>query len=335
MTRILTQAQVRELLPMEVCMDLMASVLQELARGAASNPLRRGMLLDGRRGLLAMMPGETLEPPTVGLKVIGMLHANAGGELDTHQGLVALFDPATGAPRAVLEGSAITAVRTAAVSGVATRALAREDAGDLALLGSGVQASQHLAAMVVARELRRVRVWSPTPARRAAFAERESSRHGLEVVAVDTAEAAVRGADLVCTATTACEPVLEGAWLEDGTHVNAAGACMPKARELDSAAVRRARVVVDRMESAWAEAGNLIQPRDAGEITEDHVLGELGDVLTGTLCGREGERDVTLFQSLGLAVQDLAAAYYVVQRAEEQDVGLSVDLTGTVAGNLG
>ena len=330
-TLVLSQSEIRELLPMDACMGLMEDVLQSLDRGEALNPLRWAMRLGPQAkpgSILGMMPGATDDPRTVGLKVVTVMPGNHGTNLDTHQGLVALFDPDTGVPLAILDGSEITATRTAAVSGVATRALARTDAGDLAILGSGVQARTHLAAMAVARDLRRVRVFSPSRQNREAFAERESKRHGMTVEAVGSARDAVEGADLVCTTTSAREPVLMGEWLAPGCHVNAAGACVPKARELDTQAVVRSRLYVDRRESLLNEAGDFLIPRDEGAVGDDHLVGELGALLAGKCTGRRSDDEITLFESLGIAVEDLATAHYLVGRAREAGVGTEVDLGG-------
>ncbi len=327
-TLILTQPEIRALLSMSVCMDLVAAALAGLARGEAKNPLRRGMLLADGRGLLGLMPGSTTSPPTLGLKAVTVFPGNHGGDYDAHQGVVVLFDPKNGVPRAILDASEITAIRTAAASGVATRALAREDAGDLALLGSGVQARTHLEAMLVARRLRRVRVFSPRRGNREAFAARESARHGLRVEPVDSAQAAVEGADLVCTTTSSKEPVLAGRWLAPGCHVNAAGACLKNARELDTEAVRRARLFVDRRESALNEAGDLLIPMAEGLLTAEHIRGELGEVLLGTCAGRTARDEVTLFESLGLAVEDLAAAEYLERVGRARGLGVQVELGG-------
>ena len=327
-TLILTQPEIRALLPMQKCMELVADALASLARGEGQNPLRRGMRLEDGRGLLGMMPGCTHSPATLGLKVVTVFPGNHGSEWDAHQGVVMLFDPEHGVPRAILDASEITAIRTAAASGVATRALARDDAGDLALLGAGVQARTHLEAMLAARPLRRVRVYSPRAESRAAFAARESERHGLRVEAMASARAAVEGADLVCTVTSSREPVLEGRWLAPGCHVNAAGACLPAARELDTEAVRRARVFVDRRESALAEAGDLLIPMKEGAFGEAHIQGELGEVLLGKVPGRRTRDELTLFESLGIAVEDLAAAHYLDRVGRERGVGVLVELGG-------
>ena len=327
-TLVLNQEEVRALLPMDACIDLVAQALEALARGAGTNPLRRGMLLPERAGVLGLMPGHLADPEALGVKVITVVPANRKTGLDTHQGVVLLLDPASGVPRAILDGSEITALRTAAASGLATRLLAPDSAGDLALLGSSVQARTHLAAMRAVRDLRRVRVFSPDAGRREAFCLAESQRHGIEVEPCASAQEAVAGADLVCTVTGSPTPVLEGAWLAPGAHINAAGACAPKERELDDEAVLRARVFVDSREAAWAEAGDLRLPRDRGLLDESHVLAELGEVLTGAHPGRTDAAEITLFESLGIAVEDLVCAHYVWRRACESGVGTPVELGG-------
>ncbi len=327
-TLILTQGEIRSLLPMAKCMELVTGALTSLARGEAHNPLRWGMRLADGRGLLGMMPGATTAPPALGLKVVSVFPGNHGTRYDSHQGVVMLFDTVHGVPEAILDASEITAIRTGAASGVATQALAREDAHDLAILGSGVQARSHLEAMLVARRLSRVRVYSPGREHRETFARRESDRHGLRVEAMDSARAAIEGADIVCTTTSAREPVLEGAWLAEGVHINAAGTCLKSARELDTEAVLRSRLFVDRRESALNEAGDFLIPRSEGALGDEHIQGELGEVLLGKVPGRRKRAEITLFESLGIAVEDLAAAHYLNQTARERGVGVMVELGG-------
>jgi ornithine cyclodeaminase len=263
----------------------------------------------------------------MGLKVVTVMPRNHGTELDAHQGAVMIFETKRGQPLAILDATSVTRIRTGAVSGVATRALAREDAGDLAILGSGTQAISHLAAMACVRKLRRVRVWSREDANARRFAERQA-RLGLKIEVAASAEAAVRDADLICTTTSTREPILHGDWIAAGAHINAVGACFPTTRELDTRAVKRARLFVDRRESALNEAGEFLIPRAEGAITDAHILGELGDVLLGRCIGRTGPSDVTLFKSLGIAVEDLAAAHWAYQRARAEGVGIEIDLGG-------
>lgn len=312
----LGREEVEKLLPMGECIDVMAEALSALARGDALQPLRQVHWLPDRRGLLGVMPGALWdgEDSVLGIKVITVFPGNHASGEETHLGSVLLFEAEMGKPLAILDAAAVTEIRTAAVSALATRLLAREDAGDLALLGSGVQARSHLAALKEVRPLRRVRVWSRHPESARRFAAEESARHGLPVEAAATAREAVEGADLVCTVTSAREPILEGACLAPGAHVNAVGACTAVTRELDTEAILRARIFVDRRESALAEAGDLLIPMRAGEVGEDPIAGELGDVLVGRVPGRQSAREITLFKSLGLAVEDLAAARFVWRR---------------------
>jgi ornithine cyclodeaminase len=325
---IINQAEVRKLLPMDECMDVMADALKTLARGDAILPLRPVMWLPERVGALGMMPSYVGDIQAMGLKVISVFPGNHGTQYDSHQGAVLLFETQHGQLLAIMDASEITAIRTAAVSGVATRLLAREDADDLAIIGSGVQARTHLAAMMHARTIRRARVWSRDSEHAAQFAKRESRRHGIHVEAVPTAQAAVEGASIICTTTSAREPVLKGEWIAPGTHVNAVGSSVPFARELDTAALVKSRLYVDRRESTVNEAGDFLVPRNEGAISDDHILGEIGELLLGKVNGRATDDDITLFKSLGLAVEDLASANHIYKKAIETGIGTAVELGG-------
>jgi ornithine cyclodeaminase len=325
---LVSQREVARLLGMRSCMDAMAEVLRALACGAAILPLRQVLLLPGGEGAFAVMPAALDPPRALGLKTITVFPGNHGTSFDSHQGAVLLFEREHGSLRAIMDASAITAIRTAAVSGVATRLLARPDAGDLALLGTGVQALTHLEAMLEARRLRRVRAWSRQPENVARFAERARRRFGVTVEAATTAQAAVEGADLVCTTTAAREPVLRGEWLAAGAHVNAVGSSRPDARELDATAIARARLYVDRRESALNEAGDFLLARAEGAVTDGHIVAELGEVVLGARPGRATEGEITVFKSLGLAVEDLAAAELIYERAVATGAGAWIELGG-------
>ncbi len=325
-TLVVSQSEVRRLLPMGRCIELMAEALEALGRGEADNPLRWPMVLPEGRGVLGLMPGSMATPASLGLKIVSIFPANHGTAYDSHQGVVILFDPDHGFPTAILDASEITAIRTAAVSGLATRLLARDDAADLAILGSGVQARSHLEAMLEVRDVRRARVWSPTPENRQRFAEAASRRHELPVEAVDSAREAIAGADLVCTVSAAREPILDGAWLAPGAHLNAVGSSTPSARELDTAAVAASSLFVDRRESTLAEAGDFLIPKQEGAIGDDHIRGEIGEVLLGRIDGRTSPGEITLFKSLGLAVEDLQAAHFIVERARAAGMGAEIEI---------
>jgi ornithine cyclodeaminase/alanine dehydrogenase-like protein (mu-crystallin family) len=320
---VINSKQVRDLLPMNECMDAMEGALMALRRGEAINPLRLVTALPEQHGYLITMP--SVVSGAMGVKMISVMPGNHGTPYDSHMGAVMLFETEHGVPLALMEAGAITAIRTAAVSGAATRLLARKDAGDLAILGSGVQAQTHLEAMQVARQLRRVRVWSRNFEHAQAFAERESARIGIAIEAMPTVQAAVAGADLICTTTATREPVLMGEWVADGTHLNVVGASLPTARETDTALMVKARLFVDRRESTLNEAGDFLIPKQEGAIDDNHIQAELGELLLGQARGRHLAEDVTLFKSLGLAIEDLASAQLIYAKAKQQGIGTSVD----------
>ena len=313
--RVIDEDDVRRLLPMGDCIDLMAEALAALDRGEVCNPLRFVIRPEGEASLMGLMPahrgGGT---PLWSLKTLTIFPGNSSRGLDSHQGFVSLFDGQTGAPRAIMNAGGITAVRTAAVSGVATRLLAREDAKTLAILGTGTQGRSHLDAMRAVRDFDRVVSWSASG----------RSLDGAESVA--TAEEAVRDADVICTVTALAEPIVERGWLKDGVHINAVGSSIPTTRELDTATMAAASLFVDRRESTLNEAGDFLFPQREGAIGPEHIRAELGQLLLETAPGRTSPDELTVFKSLGLAVEDLAAAEYVLRRAEEENAGTVVSL---------
>jgi ornithine cyclodeaminase/alanine dehydrogenase-like protein (mu-crystallin family) len=322
---VLSERDVARLLPMAECVEVMAEALAALDRGDMSQPLRFVVRPEDAAGLMGLMPAHRARPePAYGLKAVCVFPGNPARGLDAHQGAVLLFDGETGELRAALNASAITAIRTAAVSAVATRLLAREDARELAILGAGVQARSHLEAMAVARPFERARVWSRTPAHAEALAAEAAAPFPVEAAA--TAEEAVRGADVVCTTTSAREPVLRRAWLASGAHVNAVGSSIPATRELDTETMAAASLFVDRRESTLNESGDFLFAKREGAIGPEHIRAELGELLTGRAEGRTSPDELTVFKSLGLAVEDLAAAEHLVRRAREEGAGTEVEL---------
>ena len=327
-TLIADQKLVTELLPMDKAVAVMREALVMLAGGDVVMPLRTMMQLPGGDRVVGLMPSYLGGIDAVGIKVIAAFPANFGSEYDTHQGVVLYFDTARGLLHAIVDATSITAIRTAAVSGLATDLLARPDAGDLAIIGAGTQAHMHLRAMMAVRPVRRVRVFSVPAESAAAFAERESRLTGLAVEAVATGQEAVAGADLICTVTSATEPVLLGEWVSPGAHINAVGAYTPTTRELDSALVARTSLYADRRESLLGEAGEFLIPKAEGLIGDDHIVGEIGEVLTGKARARTSPDEITLFKSLGIAIEDLAAAHAVYRSAVERGLGTWIDLGG-------
>jgi len=326
---IVNQAEVRQLLPMNECMAVMTEALKALASGNAILPLRPIMWLPEKVGALGMMPSYLGDLKARGLKVVTVFPGNHGTQYDSHQGAVMLFESEHGQLLALIDASEITAIRTAATTAVATQLLARPEAHDLAILGAGIQARTHLEAMLLARPLQRVRVWTRNPDHARQFAEREGHRRGLAIEPLPTAQAAVAGADLICTLTAAPQPVLLGEWIAPGAHVNAIGSSVAHTRELDTAAVVRSRLFVDRRESTINEAGDFIFPKKEGAIGDDHIQGEIGQVLLGQVPGRASADEITLFKSLGLAVEDLAAAQHIYAKALSTGRGTALEFGGS------
>ena len=329
------QALVTEVFPMEEAIPTMRRALTMLAEGDVVMPLRSYLALPGGDDVMGLMPSFMGGFDAVGVKVVAAFPGNFGTEYDTHQGVVLFFDTERGLLRAIVDATSITAIRTAAVSGLVTDLLANPDAGDLAIIGAGTQAHTHLQAMRAVRPVRRVRVYSVPAESAAEFAERESRATGLQVEAVATAEAAVAGADIICTATTATEPVVLGAWVAPGAHVNAVGAYTPATRELDSDLVANALLYADRRESLLSEAGEFLIPKGEGRFGDEHIVGEIGDVLTGKAPGRSSPGDITLFKSLGIAIEDLASAHRIYEICQDRGLGTWVEIGGAHFGKAG
>jgi ornithine cyclodeaminase/alanine dehydrogenase-like protein (mu-crystallin family) len=295
---ILDENAVEGLLRMEEVIPAMERALTDFSSGKVVQPTRVMVPVAEHQGFLGLMPAYT--GAALGTKLVAFYPQNT--DVPTHHAKILLFKPETGEPLVTIDGRLITEVRTAAVSAVATDRLARPDASVLAIIGSGVQASSHLEALKLVRNFREVRVWSPRRAK--AFAEK------YDVLAAPSAEEAVRRADVVVTATTSSTPVLSGEWLGPGVHINAVGAPRPDWRELDDEVLRRARVYVDSREAAMEESGDV--------IAAEEIFAEVGEVVSGVKPGRRSDEEVTLFKSLGLAVEDVATAELVYRKALEE-----------------
>ncbi|MBX3144640.1 MAG: ornithine cyclodeaminase family protein [Trueperaceae bacterium] len=313
-----TGEQVRQLLDMSTCIDLMRAALVSLGTGKAHQMVRPVLPLDGRN-VLGMMPAYDQSAQVAGAKVLSVFPDNSEHGRASHQGVIVLFDTVTGALKAVVDAEQVTAIRTAAASAAATDALARPDASRLAILGSGVQAWQHLSAIAQVRELRYVTVWSRNTAKAEAFATRALVENGIGVTVCDTVHAATSDADIICTVTSSVEPILKARDVKPGSHINAVGSCTPDARELSSDLVAAGELYVDWAPAALKEAGDLLLAIKEGAVTSHHVVGEVGKVIAGTLSGRARADSVTIYESLGQAVQDLLAANYVVDALTRGD----------------
>lgn len=326
MTLVLNGAEVRAALPVDACIDAMDRALREFSARRVTMPNRLTLEV-GDAGYVQAMPAHVREEGLLGAKLVSNFPGNKTSGVPVILGAVLLHDAETGEIRAIMDAATITGIRTAAVTALATRTLAREDARELALIGAGAQAAEHLRAVTTVRPIERVRVASRTSESARAFVERfRQSFPRLDIVAEETARAAVDGADVVCAVSSATRPVTSLAWLKPGCHVNGVGAHAPDIREIDGETMQRGRVVVDSREAILRECGDCIIPLAEGLFEEGHVSDELGEVLAGTKPGRASDDELTVFQSCGLAVEDVAAAHVAYANAKDQGVGTEVSL---------
>jgi alanine dehydrogenase len=328
--RLLTEADVRSVLTMDDLIDTMASALASFSAGEVEQPVRTVISIGGHESFFGTMPAFARQPAALGAKLVTVFGSNASRGLPSHLASILLLDPETGALRALLDGRYITEARTAAVSAVSSRLLARPTAKSLAIIGSGVQARSHLEALSRVHALRQVTVWSPTQARRDQFvSDCKKSGVGPAVIqAVEHPGEAVVGADVIVLVTSSPTPVLESGWVKPGAHVISVGACRPNQREMDPTLTARGRLFVDSRGAALVESGDVVMGIQEGRFSADHIVAELGELVDGTnrQAGRRSDSEITIFKSLGMAVEDVTAADLVYRRAVERGIGVELDL---------
>lgn len=328
-TLIINRDDVERLLPMPKCIELMREALIAASLGDAQFPLRTVLPVAGRNGYMALMPGQHRGIGAMGAKIISIFPENHQAGLESHQGVVLLFDTNAGYPLAIIDAAAITAIRTAAASGAATEALARSDAETLCILGSGVQAKSHLQAMLAVRKIKCVKIWSRRSQNARQFLDTYNLSPRIKSEIVSSVQEAVEDADIICSTTAAAEPIVKASWLKPGAHINAVGACTPTTREFDSETIRQASVFVDCYESAFREAGEIMIPLSEKRIGKGHIKAELGEVFAGRKNGRKKGAEITFFKSLGIAAEDLVAAHFIWQQATEMTIGAKFSFEGS------
>jgi ornithine cyclodeaminase len=324
--RLLTEDQVKSLLPMSDLIAAMEAAVARFSAGEVLQPVRTVLTVGPTRAYFGLMPAFIDRPASLGAKLVTVFNENHKRGLPSHLATIVLLDPDTGSLLALLDGRYITEARTAAVSAVSARHLARVEAHSLAIIGSGVQARSHLEAFVEVRTLGEVRVWSPQPRSRERFVEEMTGRVPVAIRATDSAEDAVRDADLVVLATSSPTPVIEDGWIADGAHVVSVGACRPDQREMAPDMVARARLFVDSRAAATVESGDVVLGVKEGRFTHSHIAGELGEVVLGRVDGRTADDQITIFKSLGMAVEDVVTADLVFRRAIETGAGTELTL---------
>lgn len=324
--RIVSAEQIREILTYRACIDILRAAMIEVSRRNVDMPLRHAIRIPNRGGMLGMMYGSLGAPENFGIKLVSLFPGNTAAGLSSHLGLVVLYEAEQGRPVAIMDGGIITAIRTAAASGVATDLLARADARVMAILGNGEEAETHLRAIAEVRPLTEVRVWGRDRERAEAFVADHEAAVEAEVKVASSVDDAARGAEIVCTVTAAREPILFGRQLEPGMHLNVVGSSIPTTAEVDTEVVTRSRYFVDYRESTLAQAGELFRAIDTGAVDASHIVAEIGEVLSGEVEGRRADDEITLYKSLGVIAQDLAAAGYVWRTAETRGVGDVVEI---------
>ena len=324
--RLLTEQQVVSLLPMPDLIAAMESALAKFSAREVLQPIRSVLTVGPTKAYFGLMPAYVPAPASLGAKLVTVFGENHKRNLPSHLATILLLDPETGALQAMMDGRYITEARTAAVSAVSTRFLARPDASTLAIIGSGVQARSHLEAYQLVRQLKQVRIWSPKERSREQFVEDMSRHSPAPIVAADSAEAAVRGADLIVLVTSSPTPVIEDAWVANGAHVVCVGACRPNQQEMPPALVARSRLYVDSKAAAIVESGDVVMNIAAKLFDESHIRGEIGELVLGRVEGRRSVDEITVFKSLGMAVEDVVAADLVFRRASESGAGTELTL---------
>jgi len=306
---------------MEECITVMENIFIQLEEDQAFNPLRSAMLIPGENGLLSMMPGYVNKQDIMGIKSVSVYPENANIGLESHQGSVTLFNALNGTPLAIMEAGQITAIRTAAVSGLATRILAKKNSKILAIFGSGIQAKTHIEAMTTILNLEEIRVWSKNKKNAKKLVEEQRKKYAIPFRPFDTVNEAIYNADIICTTTAAVEPILQGKYLMQGVHINAVGSSVRNTRELDGFAIKLSKLYVDKIESIINESGDFLMAKQEGTIDDNHIIGTLGEILTKQKKGRNNINDITLFKSLGLAVEDIATAFFIYDKYVKSNKG--------------
>jgi ornithine cyclodeaminase len=315
--KFISKEKIASLLSMQECIEVMEKMFRSLTKGECTQPLRSIMWLPDKKGLLGTMPGYDAIDGVMGIKVISVFHANKDQGYPSHQGVVILFDSKHGQPLMIFDAAEITAIRTAAASAVATRLLSRKESEVLAIIGSGEQAQRHIESTLLVRNIKRINMWSRNEKNAADLAEKVSNRYNIEIVTSKNVEQALENADIICTVTSSSQPVVLGAWIKPGTHINAVGSSTPAARELDTEAVFKSKLYTDCYESILNEAGDFLIPKKEGAITDSHIRGDIGQVLLGMKKGRENNNEITIFKSLGIASEDIFSCWHIYQKIKK------------------
>jgi alanine dehydrogenase len=323
---VLSEKEVQGLVDIDEMIQALEQAHMQFSTGEAVMPVRQVVPLPKIKGRITSMPAYLSEANALGMKVVTFFPENAGKDLPAILAAVHLYSSETGKLSAVMDGTYITAIRTACASAAATKALANPETPVLGILGAGVQARTHIRALPQVRKIQNIKVYSPSGSSAYRLKEELESEVKIKIEPVKTAEEAVCGADLLVTATTAKEPILNSGWLKPGMHINAVGSHRPEAREIDAATMSRVKLFVDSREAILTECGDVLLAIKEGAIAENHASVEIGEVLAARKAGRTKAEEITLYKSVGIAIQDVAAAHLVYQKARQRNIGLQVEI---------
>jgi len=324
--KIITESMVEKHLTMPDCIDAMRGAMVAVSRGDTTLPIRQYMPIPDTQGKMAIMPGTIADPACYGIKLVCKYVREDSSPYGTHVGMVLVFDSEKGLPLAMIEGASLTAIRTAAASALASDLMANKHCETLTVLGCGEQARRHILAMLAVRSPNTIQVWGRNPDKASVFAQSMTHETGKPVTAIQDIETAVRSADLICTTTSSKDPIMKGAWLKPGTHINLVGAAVSTSSEVDQDVVTRSRFVTDYRPAAMAAAGELLRAIESGVVTQDHIVAEIGEIADGKIQGRTSQDEITVYKSLGVAAQDLAAGHKLYEMALRDGFGLDVNM---------
>jgi ornithine cyclodeaminase len=324
--KIITESMVEKHLTMPICIEAMRAAMIAVSNGDTTLPIRQYMPIPNVKGKMALMPGTIGEPHCYGIKLVCKYERDHDSPYGTHVGMVLVFDSKIGVPLAMIEGASLTGIRTAAASALATDLMAKPECDTLVIIGNGEQAKRHIHAMLAVRNPKHIRVWGRDIQRATRFAQKMSRETGREVKAHESLEDTIRTADIVCTTTAAKTPFIKGEWVQPGSHVNLVGAAIASSAEVDHNLVVKSRFVTDYRPAAMAAAGELLDAIAAGVVTADHIIAEIGEVAAGRVKGRTSGKDITVYKSLGVAAQDLAAGYYLYEQAVQKGFGQDINM---------
>lgn len=324
--KIITESMVERHLRMAVCIEAMRTAMIAVSKGDTHLPIRQFMPIENAPGKMAIMPGVIGDPWCFGIKLVCKYVRAPDSPYGTHVGMVLVFDAEHGLPLAMVEGASLTSIRTAAASAMATDILARPDVSNLLIVGCGEQARRHIIAMLAVRNPSSITVWGRDLVKTQDFASGMTAATGRDVCATDDLQSATRKADLICTTTSAKQPILFGDWVSDGAHVNLVGSAIPTTAEADAGLVAKSTFVCDYRPAAHAAAGEFLQAVKSGAVTEDHIAAEIGEIASGAKPGRTSSSDVTVYKSLGVSAQDLAAAHILYRLSESEGFGHDIEM---------